>query len=217
MRILFFGDSITQGFWDTEGGWPQRIRRHYDEQLIPELETLNNDIPTFFNLGISGETTRNLLRRIKPEIEARYLESERMIVVIAIGSNGDIFEANERWVTPEEFRSNLEQLVELVRPFTDKVVLVGNPACDEAKTRPVAWGDYHYTNSELEKSEATIKAVAAAHQLLFVPLFASFKSRLDNGEILLADGLHPNDVGHAYIASQVLPVLEGVMRSLQTV
>lgn len=31
MRVLVFGDSITQGFWDTEGGWVERLRKYYDQ------------------------------------------------------------------------------------------------------------------------------------------------------------------------------------------
>jgi lysophospholipase L1-like esterase len=32
VSILCFGDSITQGFVDLEGGWTQRLRRRLDQE-----------------------------------------------------------------------------------------------------------------------------------------------------------------------------------------
>lgn len=46
MRVLVFGDSITQGYWDTEGGWVKRIRSHYDLLQITDLN--GRDEPTIF-------------------------------------------------------------------------------------------------------------------------------------------------------------------------
>jgi lysophospholipase L1-like esterase len=84
MRILFFGDSITQGFWSVDGGWVEKIRKHYDGISMQDLD--HNIQPEIFNLGISGDTTRNLLRRIEGEILARKWKHDPLIVVIAIGS-----------------------------------------------------------------------------------------------------------------------------------
>lgn len=29
MKILVFGDSITQGYWATNGGWVDMLKTHY--------------------------------------------------------------------------------------------------------------------------------------------------------------------------------------------
>lgn len=208
MRILFFGDSITQGFWGVEGGWVERIRRHYDAISAKDLD--GDAQPTVFNLGIAGDTSRSLLNRIEGETLARKWKEEPVLVVIAIGTNDSLFEGGKQWVTPEEFRGNIERIISIVRPITSAVILVGNPACDEAKTTPVSWGDFSYTNHELKRTEKTLAAVADKHGLLFVPLFAGFKAKLDHGEYLLANGLHPNDAGHEYIAERVLQKLEAI-------
>lgn len=206
MRILFFGDSITQGFWSIDGGWVEKIRKHYDRISMQDLD---HDIqPVIFNLGISGETTRGLLKRIEGEVLARKWKDDPLIVVIAIGTNDDLFESDEQWVKPEEFRTNLEKILSKVAPITIAVMFVGNPACDETKTTPVSWGDFTYTNRELERSEKAIAEIARSHELSFVPLFNGFKAKLDAGEDLLMDGLHPNDTGHRYIADCVLPELD---------
>ena len=206
MRILFFGDSITQGFWGVEGGWVERIRKHYDALWVENLQS--GVQPEIFNLGISGDTTRSLLARIEPETKARRWPSDSLVVVIAIGTNDDLFESDTQWVSPAEFRANLETILSIVSPLADAIALVGNPACDEARTSPVAWGDFTYSNKELERSEGIIREVADKNGLVFVPLFKDFKKRLDEGDDLLTDGLHPNDVGHQFIADKVRPALQ---------
>ncbi len=202
MRILFFGDSITQGFWGVEGGWVEQIRKHYDALAVKDLR--NNKQPEIFNLGISGDTTKNLLARIENETKVRKWENDPLVVVIAIGTNDDLFEGDVQYVPPEEFRQNLEKLIERLKPVVDKMMLVGNPACDELKTTPVFWGDFHYTNAELQRSEKTIEEVAYKNGLTYVPIFEAFKVELDKGMDFLADGLHPNDSGHKFIANTVL-------------
>jgi lysophospholipase L1-like esterase len=210
MRILFFGDSITQGFWSVEGGWVEKIRRHYDAISMQDLD--NNIQPSVFNLGISGNTTRDLLDRVRNETMARTSKGEPIITVVAIGTNDGLFEADRQWIEPEEFRTNVEKIMTILKPITTAIILVGNPACDETKTTPVSWGDFTYTNRELERSEKTLAEVASAHGLPYVPIYNGFKAKLDVGENLLMDGLHPNDAGHAYIAERVLLQLESLIK-----
>ncbi len=206
MRILFFGDSITQGFWAKDGGWVEQIRWHFDNKAIKDLN--NNKQPSVFNVGISGDTTRELLKRIESETIARIWRDEPIIVMIAVGTNDDVFEADD----PDEFKENLEKIVHIVEPLAQHVVLVGNPACDEALTTPVAWGDFSYTNKELKRSEKQIKQVADERKVHFVPIFDDFKAKLDAGSELLADGLHPNDSGHLLMANKVLPQLKELLK-----
>jgi lysophospholipase L1-like esterase len=210
MRVLVFGDSIAQGFWDSQGGWVERLRKHYDSLALADLK--KNKQPEIFNLGVSGDTTRNLLARIEAETKIRRWPDDPLIVVVAIGTNDDLFESDKQYVPPDEFKANLEQIVSILKPLTQGILLVGNPACDESKTMPVFWGDFTYTNKELQRSEHTIVEVAAKNNLPCVPIFEVFKLKLDEGVELLADGLHPNDEGHQFIANQVKPQLEYIIK-----
>jgi len=209
MRVLFFGDSITQGFWAKDGGWVELIRKHYDTKAIENLKQQNE--PTIFNLGISGDTTRNLLARIENEVKVRIWENDPIIVVIAIGTNDDVFESDEQWVSPEEFRKNLQKIVDLVKPLARQVVLIGNPACDEKLTTPVFWGDFNYTNGELARSEKDIGNVAEQNSIKYIPVFDKFKEQLDAGVSLLSDGLHPNDAGHKFMSEIILPEIQRIL------
>ena len=57
--------------------------------------------------------------------------------------------------------------------------------------------------------------VASMYEISFVPIFEKFKARLDAGDDLLADGLHPNDIGHQHIADAVLPTLDAVINTVR--
>ncbi len=58
MRVLVFGGSTTQGFWDSEGGWVARLRKFYDLLQLEDLK--KRDEPTVFNLGIAGGTSNTI-------------------------------------------------------------------------------------------------------------------------------------------------------------
>jgi lysophospholipase L1-like esterase len=206
MRILFFGDSITQGFWASDAGWVELLRRHYDRIALEDLQ--NRNAPTIFNMGVSGDTTDNLLARIESETKVRIWKDDPIIVVIAIGTNDDVFESFNQQAPSESYKANLQQIIDKVKPIAQDVVLIGSTACDEKLTNPVSWDNVCYTNRELEHSEQVIKQVAEANDLVFIPLFGQFKAELDAGKDLLEDGLHPNDNGHVFIADVVLSVLD---------
>ncbi len=140
MRILFFGDSITQGFWSSEGGWVELIRKHYDGLALQDLK--HNKQPEIFNLGISGDTTRNLLERIELETKVRKWPNDPLIVVVCIGTNDDLFENGQQYTTAQEFEKNLGKIIEILQPISDGQILVGNSACDESKTTPITKDNY---------------------------------------------------------------------------
>ncbi len=68
MRVLVFGDSIAQGFWDTEGGWVARLIREY---LTLKGLNLNTSQPDLFNLAVDGDTTDKIVYRFHAETMAR--------------------------------------------------------------------------------------------------------------------------------------------------
>lgn len=218
MRVLCFGASITQGFWDTQGGWVQRIRNRFDTEVITgPREGFGQEYTGVFNLGVDANLSADVLRRVEAETRARKSPKQKLITMVALGASDSSLLGTDRRVSPEEFQTNLQQIAEVLKELSDTVILMGNPACDEDRTTPVSWGNYYYYNSEIERAERIISSVATAESVRFVPIYEAFKARLDAGGILLADGLHPNDAGHELIATIVWPVLAETIRSLKTV
>jgi lysophospholipase L1-like esterase len=208
MRILFFGDSITQGFWDTNGGWADKVRKSFDELQVQDFD---KDQPKVFNLGISADTSRAVLARIEAETKARTRPGTQPIVGIQIGTNDACREPAGAIMVPiEDYKINLQKIIEKLRPITANIVFIGLAACDESKTMPVPWGDYHYSNELIKLYEEAMKNVAKAADLPFVSIFDGFTEEMKHRE-MLADGLHPNHIGHNYIFSRVLPVIMGLL------
>lgn len=208
MRVLVFGDSITQGYWDTEGGWVDKLRKHYDELQVQDFD---KDQPTVFNLGISADTSRNVLARAETEIKARTRHNIPPIVIVQIGINDSCAEPSGNMVPLEEYGTNLGKIIELLRPISTKIIFVGLSACDEAKTTPVSWGALHYTNKSIKLYEDQMKTVAEAAGIPFVPVLDEFTKAMQTNE-LLPDGLHPNNEGHAVIFEIVKSKLLSILK-----
>ncbi|HTE22620.1 MAG TPA: GDSL-type esterase/lipase family protein [Candidatus Limnocylindria bacterium] len=205
MRVLIFGDSIAQGFWDLDGGWAARIRRSYDAR---QIEDMSRNEPMVFNVGISGDTSTSLCKRFRSETLARKWLDEEFAVVITVGVNDACIEAGKLWTTPDEYRQNITKLVEMAQELSSKVLFVGLTPCDEAKTTPVAWGDYTYRNEVIRRLDGILRDLCDQYNLPFVPVFEAFAGKEKE---LLPDGLHPNNKGHELIADLVQPELKNLL------
>lgn len=216
MRVLVFGDSITQGYWDTDGGWVDRLRSHFDHLQAVDLQ--GNDEPTIFNLGISADNSRNILDRIEAETVARTWHNNLPVIIIQIGvndSSSDNEEVDESVrVSVHDYESNLREIIKRTKQLSSNIIFVGLSACDESKTTPVSWGEYYYTNKAIKDYENVMKFIAREHNLAFIPVFDEFKSAIDGGEDFLLDGLHPNNAGHQFIANLVRPKLEELLKPI---
>lgn len=209
MITIFFGDSIVQGFWAINGGWVDRIRKHFDSIALQDLK--NNKQPEVYNLGVDGDTTKGLLSRIENETKTRKWPGDQLTVVISIGINDYISKPYIEGIDVGEYRDNLEKIISILTPIADNIILIGDPSCDESRTLPVFWGDFYYSNKAIEQSEQIRADIAKIHGLKFIPVFEKFKSKMDAGENLLVDGLHPNDAGHQYIAELVLSAIADIV------
>ena len=197
MRVLVFGASITQGFWDTHGGWVQRLRSYYDEFTV---QNSPNEQPTIFNLGISGNTSTDVLNRFEAETKARWSKMERIAFIFSIGTNNAAVDVDGReWSSPEKYFQELLELIEKARRYSNKIMFVGLPPCEETKTNPVAWADIDYTNARIKLFEDIMRQVSDQQGIPLVPVFETILEKNKTGRELFADGLHPNDDGHQLI------------------
>lgn len=196
MNILIFGDSITWGAYDPEqGGWAARLRNHFEGQ--------NKDIDVY-NLGVSSDTTADLLARI--EAEARSREPHFIIFAIGINDAQFIHSTNGSRVSLEEFRQNLAKLLSIAKKFTDKVIFVGLTKVDESKTTPCPWKpDKSYYNENIRRLDNAIKKFCEDNKLKFIQV----DSVVENDD--LVDGLHPNTKGHIKIFNRMKPEVESIM------
>jgi len=196
MNILIFGDSITWGAYDPEqGGWATRLRNYF--------EAKDNDTDVY-NLGVSGDTTADLLNRIEIEVKSR--EPDLIIFAIGINDAQFIHSTNGLHVSLDEFQQNLAKLLSVAKKFTDKVVFVGLTKVDESKTTPIPWNtDKSYTNENIERLDNAIKKFCEDKKLKFITM----DSVVGNDDLI--DGLHPNTKGHIKIFNRMKSEVESIL------
>lgn len=209
MNVVFFGDSITQGYWGIHHGWVDRVRMYYSKLLFAK-----DEYHGVYNLGIDGDTTEDVLNRIKSELQARIRPNHTVMPVVAIqiGVNDHIDKTTQPEKAMAEYKIQLQAMIDSIKGLYSKVVFVGGSSCDETKTTPVSWGDYYYTNQSVKAHEVAMKEVAERNHATFIPVFDEFKNHIDQGEDLLADGLHPNDAGHELMFQIIMPKLRELLR-----
>jgi len=207
-QILVFGDSITFGFYDKEGGWVQRLRKFLDEKLLNELETLDKKVlrklkaPYFFvyNLGISGNTTEDLLERFEFETKQRFGDNKEIMFIFSIGicDSEYIHSKNSLRFSPQKFEDNIQKLINLAKKFSPEIIFVGLTPVDETKTIPIPWATNKSCKNEyIQKFNEIIKSVCKENKIHFIEIFEKIV-KLDYKK-LLEDGLHPNSKGHQEI------------------
>lgn len=212
MRVLVFGDSITQGYWAIEHGWVDRVRMHYDALQAENLD--GRDEPSVFNLGVSADNSDNILNRIESEVSVRTRSNHlvKPIVLIQIGVNDSAKEPEHPQVDLKRYQDNLKDIASRLQSKTSKIIFVGLSSCDESKTSPVSWGEYYYSNDAIGAYENAMKTVAEKTGSDFIPVFNEFHSFLKNGDMLLSDGLHPNELGHQRIYEIIMPKLQELLK-----
>lgn len=131
-QILVFGDSITYGAWDKEGGWVQRLRKLLDKQ---NLSNSDNFYYLVYNLSIDGDTTNGLLKRFESETSPRMWEGEKTIIVFSIGINDSCFiqTKNIFMISKEKFEENIKKLINLAQKFSSNIVFIGLTPVEEIK------------------------------------------------------------------------------------
>ncbi len=195
MKIIIFGDSIAHGAWDTKkGGWVQRIKIFLDEESLSESE---NEY-TIYNLGVSGNTTENLLERFEFETKQRLKEDdEELMFIFAIGVNDSQFihSKNSLRFSMEEYEKNLNNLLNLAQKLSSKIIFIGLTPVDETKTNPIPWNrDKTYKNEYIRKFNEVLRSFCNENNICFIEIFEKFIKK--DYRNMLDDGLHPNSEGH---------------------
>jgi len=198
-QVFAFGHSITQGFWDNEGGWVQRLRRFLDAKSLENPDKYYFEV---YNLGVSGNDSRQLLERFESEVNARISEENQTIILFQIGAN-DIQYFNEeyRLRTPkEDFKQNILDLISKAKEYTDNIIFVGDPII--TIEGPIPWSkDKELSDSRLKNYTDTVRRKCNNHNIAYVDN-RSEQTKEEWSE-KLEDGCHPNDRGHQLIFEKV--------------
>ena len=135
-NILVFGASVAQGYYDTEGGWADRLKRYFIQE---ELKNNWEQSINVFNLALSGDTSKDVLSRIAKETTQRIWGNHEVIFIFEIGTNDSIIINDKPKVPLSEFRKNLNQLLKFCKIYSDKIIFLGLMPIEESKVTPMPW------------------------------------------------------------------------------
>jgi acyl-CoA thioesterase-1 len=179
--LLIFGDSLSAAYGiDPRQGWVQLLGDRITHMGLPWQVV---------NASISGETTAGGLRRL-PEDLKRHHPS---VVAIELGANDAL-----RGQPIAGIRSNLEQMIRVVRDAHAQPVLVGIMI-------PPNYGiDYA---GEFQRLYAD---VARREKVPLVPFL--LEGFVEKPDLFQADQLHPTALAQPRIVDNVWPTLEPLLK-----
>ena len=169
-----------------KGGWVNRL-------WFDVAKRDGDDYVEVYNCSISGGTTDTILERFESEAKIRNADA----LIFQTGGNDASYERapGNYLVSPENFKTNLEEIINRAKKITNNIIFMDLKNCDESKTMPVSWIDIYYTNENIQKYSRIMEEVCREQGVAFLDV-----SFLDNQDF--DDGLHPNARGHEKIFNQ---------------
>lgn len=169
-RVVFMGNSITQGWKET----------------CPEFFTGR----PYFDRGISGQTTPQMLLRFRQDV----INLKPMVVVILAGTN-DIA-GNTGPSSLEMIEDNIVSMVEIAQANNISIVLSSVlPASD------FWWNPGTKPAGKIAALNAWIREYAYKNKLIFLDYYTPMvDEHLGLKSIYSEDGVHPNKAGYQLMA-----------------
>ncbi len=194
-RIIFLGDSITQG-----GGGPKGYVTLIKKEMAAKHKELGIDV---VNAGISGNKVPDLQRRLTKDVIAK----KPTLVVIYIGIN-DVWHGERdpaRGTTPEKFEGGLKEIIAKIQKAGARVVLCTPTVIGEKKIGT------NSLDAKLDQYADISRKIAREAGLplcdlrkAFVDYLAKHNAANKERGVLTTDRVHLNDAGNALVAETIL-------------
>jgi len=201
-KLLMIGDSIT------DCGRARPIAEAPGESLGNGYVSLINACLTatlpranirIVNMGVSGDTVRDLAARWKGDVMA--LKPDWLSIMIGIN---DVWRQFDSWmqmethVSLEEYRQTLERLIQTTKPQLKGLILMTPYFIEPNRSDPM--------RAMMDKYGAVVRSLAGRYGAIFVDTQAAFDNVLKelNPMALAADRVHPNLTGHMILARAFL-------------
>lgn len=222
-RILFIGDSITDGGWGNSGGSSKESsqRSHGDMNHIFGHGYMEmcaayfmSQYPQcdfqFFNRGISGNTLYDLQKRWKTDA----LELNPDIVTILVGTN-DVHEfLNDAIMTGFDYKRwelTYRNLIDQLKEQNPDVIIVLAPPF-VAKAGWVGEADnFNLRRQMVEQLAHIVRQIADDYHAVIMPcdeLFRTIQKEAPRDNYWIWDGIHPTTAGHRRMADLWIQMME---------
>lgn len=201
-RIVFAGDSVTdmesaqpvgEGLFENVGKSYVRIVENMLSAFYPEVYI------RVTNSGISGNTSRDLLQRFDRDVVS--LNPDWVSICIGINDVWRQFDSPampDVQVSPEEYRSNVEQMILSVKDNVKGVFLM-TPYYMESNAED-------WMRKRMDTYGAICRELAEKYGCCFIDLQAVFNDYFQyrHSSYIAWDRIHPNQIGATVIARAFL-------------
>jgi len=188
------------------------IRLSYTATVVKELEGKAVVISPKPN----GQDSRNVLKHL----EAWVIKEQPAIVHFNCGIHDTKkFKTTGKFqVSPEEYESNLRNIVEQIRDKTDSVVIfaTSTPIIDDRAAKVRAERDYELLNASIEQYNAIAKKVMKELQVPVNDLNATLntpKSPDTKETLIVTDGVHLTPAGQQLLGKKVARVIKKQLKA----
>lgn len=223
-RVLFIGDSITDGGWGRSGGSmaPSGKRNHddlnhllghgYVEMCAAHFQSVYPERDyEFLNRGISGNTLCDLQLRWREDAISLCPD----VVSILVGTNdAEAFlrDATRTTFDYQRWEQDYRRLLDSLRTYCPKVqIVLGTPFV--AKVGKIGQAaNYSERQVIVQRLAAITKKVADDYHATLVSydeLFASLQTPDLRPDYWIWDGVHPTTAGHRRMADLWIKAVEG--------
>lgn len=197
MKIVFLGDSITEGGRDRSD--PASLGSEYVELFYNKLRNLYEDIPFIVrNRGVSGDCVADMRARL----EADVLSEKPDVVVVLAGVNDVVREcAPGEPFDADAFAADYEDILRRVKECGAKLIV--------AEPFLFAVPDKKRFRRNFDAALAKIRALAAQYADAHVSLDEIFAGVSQNAGIAAysPDGVHPTHRAERLIADNIIKKL----------
>lgn len=206
MRILVFGDSIAYGSWASEYGWVELLKHEAHRRTVASEGNTKLQV---LNLGIGGNSSTQILKRMASEIAERHSASWPFTLIFSFGTNDERVVGGQLETSIEQFEANVAAIIREARLHTDKILFVGMPPIGQPVTMLKG---QEYADERVKEYEERLTSILRSENVPFVPIRPVFE-RIGLDALYAYDHLHPNDAGHKLIAATVLPEIDKLLGS----
>lgn len=181
------------------------LGRYSEKICASEYNEGSSNELILFNLGIGGETSEGLIKRIPHEMKARN-SADGNIIFIGYGANDLAVKDGNQMVNPAQFKANIEYAIQDAKLYSEEIYLVSIlPISEKIDSKISATGKIR-TNADVLVYNQILKDIATEHALSYIDFHSAF---LKEKEILLSkDGVHPNENGYKMMAEIAIPIIE---------
>lgn len=195
LTLAAFGDSLTQGIGDERAlGWVGRV----SAQLAKRFAM------TTYNLGVRGNTSLDLSRRVETEARARLDPQVHNIAIVCIGTNDAAMYGGKLRVPVGRSVQLVKRTLDQLSPYGHVLWIGPLPVVDDDLIfEPRPGEPFSFRRSVLLQFNDAFKELATQLQIPYLNMF-EHEEALRAAFAETSDGLHPRAEGYEALAARIM-------------